>query len=132
MARRLLCRAQPLFVRNVGHLMTNPAILDSDGNEVFEGIMDALLPQPARFTTFVGQTRWQLANRFDVYREAENARSRRSQYDCRSIRCRGGCFPSPTQHIEGRIMDEERRTTVNLAECIRRASERVVFILRAS
>ena len=40
-----------MFVRNVGHLMTNPAILDREGHEIFEGIMDALFTTPARFMT---------------------------------------------------------------------------------
>ena len=118
-----------MFVRNVGHLMTNPAILDREGHEIFEGIMDAL------FTT--------ACSLHDLRGAAKGGNSRAGSMYIVKPKMHGPDEVSMTVDLFGAIedafglvrntikvgiMDEERRTTVNLAECIRRASERVVFI----
>jgi malate synthase len=118
-----------MFVRNVGHLMTNPAILDSKGHEIFEGIMDAL------FTT--------ACSLHDLRGAAKGGNSRAGSMYIVKPKMHGpdevsmtvdlfsaieDVFGLARNTIKVGIMDEERRTTVNLAECIRRASERVVFI----
>jgi malate synthase len=118
-----------MFVRNVGHLMTNPAILDSEGNEIFEGIMDALFTTACSLHDLRGSSKGgnsrtgsmyivkpkmhgpdEVSMAVDLFAAVEDA------------------FGLPRNTLKVGIMDEERRTTVNLAECIRRASERVVFI----
>ena len=118
-----------MFVRNVGHLMTNPAILDSEGSEIFEGIMDALFTTACSLHDLRGSNKGgnsrtgsmyivkpkmhgpdEVSMTVDLFSAVEDA------------------FHLPRNTIKVGIMDEERRTTVNLAECIRRASERVVFI----
>ena len=118
-----------MFVRNVGHLMTNPAILDREGHEIFEGIMDAL------FTT--------ACSLHDLRGAAKGGNSRAGSMYIVKPKMHGpdevsltvdlfsaieDAFGLARNTIKVGIMDEERRTTVNLAECIRRASERVVFI----
>ena len=118
-----------MFVRNVGHLMTNPAILDVEGNEIFEGIMDAL------FTT--------ACSLHDLRGASKGGNSRTGSMYIVKPKMHGpdevsmtvdlftaieDAFGLSRNTIKVGIMDEERRTTVNLAECIRRASERVVFI----
>ena len=118
-----------LFIRNVGYLMTNPAILDKDGNEVYEGIMDAMITV--------------LAAIVDIKQINEKSNSRTSSIYIVKPKMHGPeevafavevfkrveeSLNLEENTIKIGIMDEERRTTVNLKECIRAAKERVVFI----
>ncbi|WP_421704591.1 malate synthase G [Aliiroseovarius sp.] len=116
-----------MLVRNVGHLMTNPAILDGDGREVGEGLMDAMV------TT--------LCAMHDLKRDSGNSVEgsvyvvKPKMHGPEEVAFADEIFTRveavlglPANTVKLGIMDEERRTSANLKECIRAAQSRVAFI----
>ena len=118
-----------MLVRNVGHLMTSPAILDTEGAEVFEGLMDAMVT---------------VAIALHDLRKAEGPRNsvtgavyvvKPKMHGPEEVAFADETFARveaalglPRNTVKIGIMDEERRTSVNLKECIRAAKDRVCFI----
>ena len=124
-----------LFIRNVGHLMTSPIILDNQGHEIPEGILDGIFTCLAAFPDIKPEV-WKAQNG-----AIQNSKERSiyivkpKMHGPEEVAFSNTLFEMiekllhlPENTVKMGIMDEERRTSINLTECIRAAKSRVVFI----
>ena len=118
-----------MFVRNVGHLMTNNAIIDGEGREVPEGIMDGVITSLIALHDLKGNGELSNSTEASIYIVKPKMHGPDEVQFADTLFARvEDALSLPRNTIKMGIMDEERRTSVNLKNCIHAAKERVVFI----
>jgi len=118
-----------MLVRNVGHLMTTPAILDANGEQVFEGIMDAMMTSLIALHDLRGNGLYRNSETGSVY--IVKPKMHGPEEVAYAVDLFAGvedALELPRNTLKIGLMDEEKRTTLNLKECIRAARERLIFI----
>ncbi|MEB3749877.1 malate synthase G [Geobacillus sp. FSL W8-0032] len=118
-----------MFVRNVGHLMTNNAILDANGEEVHEGIIDAVITSLIMKHSLIGNTRYLNSRKSSIYIVKPKMHGSAEVAFANELFDRvEDLLGLERNTIKIGVMDEERRTSLNLKNCIYQVRDRIVFI----
>jgi malate synthase len=118
-----------MLVRNVGHLMTNSAILDRNGDEIFEGILDAVITSGCALTNRKAGDSQPNSRYGSIYIVKPKMHGPEEARFTDTLFSRvEDLYGLERNTLKVGVMDEERRTTVNLMECIRAVKDRLVFI----
>ncbi|MEK3764021.1 MULTISPECIES: malate synthase G [unclassified Solibacillus] len=118
-----------MFIRNVGHLMTNPAILDKDGGEVPEGIMDGVLTSLIAKHEVIGNGQYKNSQKGSIYIVKPKMHGSKEVAFANKLFDRIEDLIGLSRYtLKIGVMDEERRTSLNLKACIREVKNRIVFI----
>ena len=118
-----------MFVRNVGHLMTNPAILDKDGNEIPEGILDGVITSLIAKHELLGNGQYKNSQKGSMYIVKPKMHGPEEVAFANTLFGRiEDLLGLERFTLKIGVMDEERRTSLNLKQCIKEVKERVVFI----
>ncbi|MCM3770795.1 malate synthase G [Priestia aryabhattai] len=118
-----------MFVRNVGHLMTNSAVLDPDGNEIYEGILDSVITSLIAKHTLLKNGAYQNSKKSSIYIVKPKMHGSKEVAFANTLFNRIEDMLGLERHtIKIGVMDEERRTTLNLKACIKEVKDRVAFI----
>ena len=118
-----------MFVRNVGHLMSNPAVLMADGSEAQEGILDAILTSTIALHDLKGNSRFKNSRTGSIYIVKPKMHGpAEAGFTNRLFDAVEDMLGLARHTIKVGVMDEERRTSANLAACIHAVKDRIVFI----
>ena len=118
-----------MFVRNVGHLMTNPAILLEDGSEIPEGIMDAVFTSAISAIDVEGKAKYGNSKHGSIYIVKPKMHGpEECAFTNDLFNAVEDLLGLPRHTVKVGVMDEERRTSANLAACIHAVRDRIVFI----
>lgn len=118
-----------MFVRNVGHLMSNNAILDGNGQEIQEGILDTVVTSLIAKHTLLGNGPYQNSSKGSIYIVKPKMHGSKEVAFANELFDRTEDLLGLERHtLKIGVMDEERRTSLNLKACIREVKDRIVFI----
>jgi malate synthase len=118
-----------MFIRNVGHLMTSAAILDKDGNEIPEGILDGVITSLISKHELIGNSRFKNTAKGSIYIVKPKMHgSEEAAFANKLFNRIEDLIGLKRNTLKIGVMDEERRTSLNLKACIREVKDRIAFI----